>query len=62
MQGIVADLENAAVLTRVREGRRNRYVIHGDAPLRHRVEANCLIAALLAMVGRDERLSGPIGS
>jgi DeoR/GlpR family transcriptional regulator of sugar metabolism len=32
---IVNDLEEAGYLTKVREGRQNRYEIHEDLPLRH---------------------------
>jgi hypothetical protein len=32
---IVADLEQAGYLTKTRDGRRNRYELHGDLPLRH---------------------------
>ena len=32
---IVKDLEAAGYLTKVRDGRRNRYEVHDDLPLRH---------------------------
>lgn len=48
---IVSELEQAGVLTREREGRRNRYRIDPDVPLRHPLEAHCRIGDLLAMVG-----------
>src|SRR5215210_3600455 len=32
---IVADLEEAGYLTKTRDGRRNRYELHGELPLRH---------------------------
>jgi hypothetical protein len=32
---IVGDLEQAGYLTRTRDGRRNRYELHGELPLRH---------------------------
>lgn len=47
---IVAELEQAGVLAREREGRRNRYRINTDVPLRHPLEAHCRIGDLLAMV------------
>ncbi len=50
VQNIVADLEAAAVLTRQRDGRRNRYVVHREQPLRHPVEAHRTVADLIAMV------------
>ncbi|HEY0008277.1 MAG TPA: hypothetical protein VGB55_06115 [Tepidisphaeraceae bacterium] len=53
VQAIVADLEAGGMLTRIRQGRRNHYQIHEDVPLRHPVEANRNVAALLKMVGKD---------
>jgi hypothetical protein len=32
---IVTDLEGAGYLTKTRDGRRNRYELHGELPLRH---------------------------
>ncbi|NBC30310.1 MAG: winged helix-turn-helix transcriptional regulator [Spirochaetes bacterium] len=50
VQMIVTDLENAGVLVRHREGRRNRYEILPDKPLRHPVEAHRSVRDLLNMV------------
>lgn len=50
VQSIVADLEHAGIITRFREGRRNRYEIHLDQPLRHPVESHCHVRDLLKMV------------
>jgi predicted transcriptional regulator len=47
VQGIVKDLEAAGCLTRHREGRRNRYEIVTDRPMRHRVERQHLVGDLL---------------
>ena len=47
---IVAHLEEAGILTRYREGRRNRYEIHKEQPLRHSLEAHCTVGALLSLV------------
>ena len=47
VQGIVNDLEAAGCITRHREGRRNRYSIVGDRPMRHRVEREHRIGELL---------------
>lgn len=47
---IVAELERAGVLTREREGRRNRYRINIEVPLRHPLEAHCRVGDLLGMV------------
>jgi len=50
VQRIVADLEEAGVLERQRDGRRNTYVIHADVPLRHALEAHCRIGDLIGLV------------
>jgi len=47
-QLIVADLVEAGYLTRTRVGRRNHYQIHPDIPLRHPIERDHEIGALLA--------------
>jgi DNA-binding transcriptional ArsR family regulator len=55
VQKILADLDAAGVVERRREGRRNRYRLRTDLPLRHPIEAHCTVAALLGMVlGRAE--------
>lgn len=50
VQKIVSDLEAAGVVLREREGRRNRYRLHLERPLRHPIEAHRTVGALLAMV------------
>jgi hypothetical protein len=50
VQGIVADLVEAGVLTREREGRRNRYTIDPTRPLRHPIEAHRTIGDVLAVI------------
>jgi predicted transcriptional regulator len=50
VQRIVTDLENGGVLTRTREGRRNRYCIYGDRHLRHPVESHRTVLDLLSLV------------
>ena len=50
---IVSELETAGVLTRVREGRRNRYVINPEAHLGHPVEAHCTVGHLLTSILGD---------
>lgn len=53
VQKIVADLEAGGVLIRKREGRRNRYTIRPDVPLRHPIEAHCHVGDLLRMVNQE---------
>jgi DNA-binding transcriptional ArsR family regulator len=44
---IIDDLEEAGYLSRIREGRRNRYEIHTEVPLRHPIYADCSIGGIL---------------
>lgn len=53
VQKIVAELESGGVLTRRKDGRRNRYEVHRDRALRHPVEAHCTVADLIRMVARS---------
>ncbi len=55
VQRIVADLSDAGYLSREKEGRRNRYQVHTDLPLRHPVEAHREIRDLINLVlGKTE--------
>lgn len=45
---IVNDLEAGGYLTRIREGRRNRYELNPQGPLRHPLEAPHTVGELLA--------------
>jgi DNA-binding Lrp family transcriptional regulator len=51
-QRIVAELAEAGYLERTREGRRNRYEIHPELPLRHPLERELEIGAVLGLLGR----------
>lgn len=59
VQRIVADLENANYLERIRSGRRNSYRVHPDRPLRHPIEAHRDVSALLALVLDEASVHGP---
>lgn len=50
VQKIVADLEDAGILSRVREGRRNHYELFRDRPLRHSLGAHQTVGALLDLI------------
>ena len=50
VQRIVAELEDAGVLKRIREGRRNHYEVDGRVPLRHDLESHCRVQDLIDMV------------
>lgn len=47
---ILSDLEAEGIVDRIREGRRNRYVLHLDAALRHPLEAHRSVRELVLMV------------
>jgi DNA-binding transcriptional regulator PaaX len=49
-QRIIGQLEEAGVLKREREGRRNHYWIDLDQPLRHPLESHKTVGSLLEMV------------
>ncbi len=52
VQRIVTELEQANILSRERDGRRNRYHIHTDQRLRHPLESHCTVGSLLEAVTR----------
>jgi DNA-binding MarR family transcriptional regulator len=47
VQRIIGDLEQSGVIARERLGRRNRYSLSLDRPLRHTLEANTTIAEVI---------------
>ncbi len=51
-QAIVADLVSEGYVTRTRVGRRNRYEVQPDAPLRHPLEHDHTVGELLVTLGR----------
>lgn len=54
VQGIIADLAEGGYITRTRDGRRNRYELHPELPMRHPLEEGCSIEVLLEALGRLE--------
>ena len=53
VQRIIQDLETDGFIERERVGRRNRYVVLVDEPLRHPIEAHRRIGDLLALISTD---------
>jgi len=47
---IVRDLEEAGYLRITREGRRNRYEVRAELPLRHPIEAHRSVSSLVALI------------
>lgn len=52
---ILADLEKGGVIERERDGRRNRYSVQFDAPLRHNLEAHRTVGDLIDSVHSGKR-------
>lgn len=58
VQRIVADLEEAGYLSRSREGRRNRYEVHANRPLRHPIESHREVSVLIDLILGPGRPAG----
>ena len=50
VQRIIQELEQEGFIERERVGRRNRYVVFVDKPLRHPIETHCKIGDLLNLI------------
>jgi DNA-binding Lrp family transcriptional regulator len=50
VQKIVTDLEQAGIIVRERTGRRNRYSLRLEVPLRHPLESHKTVGVLLSLV------------
>ena len=46
---IIGELDEAGVIERTREGRRNHYTINAEHQLRHPVESHCTVGDLIGM-------------
>ena len=55
---IIADLDAAKYITKKREGRRVRYGIEPNLPLRHETQRHTAISALLEALGWEKRPKG----
>ena len=55
VQRILAELVEAGIVHRDREGRRNVYAVDGGSHLRHPLEGHCTIGSLLATLGAEEK-------
>ncbi len=58
-QRIVADLVDAGYLEREREGRRNRYRLNRELPLRHPLERDHAIGEILGVLTAPGRPADP---
>ena len=50
VQKLLVDLEREGLVTRERVGRRNRYELHLNQPLRHSLESHCKVSELIDLV------------
>jgi DNA-binding transcriptional ArsR family regulator len=50
VQRIVTDLEEGGYLEISKQGRRNRYQVRSDLPLRHPIERHCRVQRLIELV------------
>lgn len=55
VQRIVQDLEDGGFIEREKIGRRNRYQVRTDLPLRHPIERHRTVASLLALIENAEQ-------
>jgi hypothetical protein len=55
---IVSDLEQAGYLTKTRVGRRNRYEIHGELPLRHPQHRHHTVGELMGVLQTPSQTDG----
>ncbi len=58
VQRILNELQQAGYVEKRRTGRRNHYVVDGDRPLRHPLEAHQNIGALIGLITRRPRAGG----
>ena len=57
--GIMSDLESGGYVRRDKAGRRNRYVLNPDRPLRHPLEAHHEVGELLRAIGHSFTSGAP---
>jgi len=55
VQKIIADLEAGGVIRRTKEGRRNRYTINPEVPLRHSLESRHSLGELLEVMKKGQQ-------
>lgn len=50
VQKIISDLEEGGYVTRIKEGRTNRYEMSLSSSLRHPIESNCTVRELVDLI------------
>jgi DNA-binding MarR family transcriptional regulator len=58
VQKIITELEAGGYVIRQKEGRRNRYTVNEVLPMRHRLEREHAIGAILHALGYNPRSDG----
>ncbi len=56
VQKIISELEEAGYVARNREGRKNRYIVHTELPMRHKLECEHAVGELLQALGCDTKI------
>jgi DNA-binding IclR family transcriptional regulator len=56
---LIGELEEAGILERAKEGRRNHYIINTNAHLRHAIEEHCTVGELLETVLQQQTPANP---
>ena len=51
VQKIIADLDTAGYIVRKKEGRCNRYIVHPEVPMRHRLQRDHTVGDMLLALG-----------
>ena len=60
VQKIITELEASGYLVRQKEGRRNRYAVYPEMPMRHRLERDHAVGDILAALGYSASNARPI--
>jgi len=55
VQRIVGELEEAGIVTKYREGRRNRYEFYLAQPMRHPLESHITLEQVIDLITRESR-------
>jgi len=58
VQKIISDLERDGYLEHQKQGRRNRYTVHSELPMRHRLEHDHLVGDILIVLGCKPQQAG----
>ena len=56
---LIGELEEAGIVERAKEGRRNHYVINTEAHLRHAIEEHCTVGDLLDTILHRQARANP---